>query len=276
MEAGTVLKIVTDSSSELTEREARLLGAELVPLTVVMGGRAYREGVDLSKREFYEALAAGEAPKTSQPAAEDFYRVFERTKGEETIVLPISSALSGTANAARLAKEEGGFENVLIYETACTTAMLRLLVEEAAKHREKSAKEVAAILDGLRPRIRLHAFVNTLEYLRRGGRIKRSVAFVGEMLGVKPTITIAADGTVALTGKPRGRRRALAELAERFRADGADERYPVRFLQTDPEDPARELMSELGRSGSELLRINCAVGAHIGPGAAGIVYVAKE
>lgn len=270
------MKIVTDSSAELSEAEARALGVEVVPLTVVMGGRAYREGVDLTKKEFYEKLAAGERPTTSQPSAEDFARIFEGAKGEEVLVLPISSALSGTANAARLAKEQGGFGNVFLYETSCTTAMLRLLAEEAAKHREKRAEEVAAILDELRPRIRLHAFVDTLEYLRRGGRIRRSTAFVGELLGIKPTITVTREGTVALTGKAHGSKRALKELAERFRADGADERYPVRFLQTDTDVPARELMEELRLPGSDLLRINCAVGAHIGPGAAGIVYVAKR
>lgn len=271
-----MLQIITDSSAEFSEEEAKALGVEVVPLTVVFGAEAFLEGVELQKNEFYRRLLDGEFPHTSQPSAEQFSEAFAKTHGEETLVLLISSALSGTTDTARLAKREGNFTKVHIYESLCTTAMLRLLVETAAKHRDKSAKEVIEILDELRPRLRLHACIDTLEYLRRGGRIKRSVAFVGELLGIKPLITVTAEGTVAMEGKARGQKRALKALAEAFHGDKLDENYPVYFLQSDSDAPPRELMRELGRENDRIFQICCAVGTHIGPNGAGIVYVVKN
>lgn len=270
-----MLKIITDSSAEISQEEARALGIEVVPLTVVFGAEAFLDGVELTKEDFYKRLLSGEFPHTSQPSQEQFFEAFTRTGGEETLVLLISSALSGTTNAARLAKEEGGFTRVHIYETLCTTAMLRILVEAAVQNREKSADEVVAILDELRPRIRLCACVDTLEYLRKGGRIKRSVAFVGDLLGIKPIVGVSREGTVVMTGRAHGQKKALQALANEYLSARTDPAYPVYFLRTEPETPACELMKAVGREG-RVFRICCAVGAHIGPNAAGIVFVAAQ
>ena len=270
-----MLRIITDSSSEISQEEAQKLGVEVVPLTVVFGGTAYLDGVDLTKKEFYEKLLAGEFPHTSQPSEAQFSEAFARTEGEETLVLLISSGLSGTENAARLAKEEGGFTRVHIYNTLCTTAMLRILVETAVKYRNRSAKEVIAILDELRPRIRLYACLNTLEYLKKGGRLKKSAAFVGGLLGVKPIVTIGGTGTVELSGMAHGQKKALFAVAQKFLREETDPDYPVYFLQTDNSAPPQEIMKAVGREGN-VFPICCAVGAHIGPSAAGIVYVSKK
>lgn len=269
-----MLEIITDSSAELSAEEARALGVRVVPLTVIFGGDAYLEGEELSKEEFYKRLPQG--PRTSQPSAEQFAALFAQTEGRETLVLPIASALSGTQNAARLAKEQGGFSNVTIYESNCTTAMLRILVEEAVRHRDKSAAEVVALLDKLRPRIRLAACLDTLEYLERGGRIKKSTAFVGTLFGIKPIVGIFPDGTVGMTGRAHGQKKALQTIAARFLEETADPAYPVYFLQTDSPVPALTLQQLTGQEGAPVLRICCAVGSHIGPNAAGIVYVVRE
>ncbi len=271
-----MLRIVTDSSSEITGEEAKALDVQVVPLTVVFGNTAYLDGVELSKKEFYEKLQTGEFPHTSQPSVEQFSEVFAKTAGEETLVLLISSRLSGAVNAARLAKEGGNFSRVHIYDSLCTTVMLRLLVETAVKHRSKSAEEVIAILDALRPRIRLYACLGTLEYLRKGGRLKKSAAALGELLGIKPIVTVGAEGTVDLIGKAHGQKKALYAVAQKFLREEADPAYPVCFLQTDSDLPPREIMKAVGRENCRIFPINCAVGAHIGPNAAGIVYVAKE
>lgn len=270
-----MLHIITDSSAELSEEEATALSVEVIPLTIVFDKQAYLEGAELSKDEFYQRLISGEFPRTSQPSLTQFAEAFARTKGEETLVLLISSALSGTTNAARLAKEDGNFTQVHIYETLCTTAMLRFLVEAAAANREKSAEEVIAILNDLRPRLRLYACLDTLEYLQKGGRIKKSVAFVGNLLGIKPIIELTSEGTVGMTGKARGQKKALLEISEQFRKEPLDPGYPVYYLQTDKDFPPRTLMELTGHEG-KILRICCAVGTHIGPNAAGIVYVVKN
>ncbi len=270
-----MLRIITDSSAEFDENEAEALGIRIVPLTVIFGSEAYREGVDLKKDVFYQRLIAGEMPHTSLPSTEEFQAAFAEST-EPTIVILIASELSGTVNSARLAVQEGGFSNVLVYDSRCTTCMLRLLVEEACRHREKSPQEVAAILDELRPRLRLLAYLDTLEYLYKGGRIKKSVAIVGEVLGIKPLVTIAESGAVVMAGKAHGRKKALKVLVDTLNAAKVDPDYPVYYLQTNAEEYARSVMAQTGREDAALCRINCAVGAHIGPDAAGFVYVEKK
>ena len=271
-----MLRIITDSSAEFSKEEAQRLGIEIIPLTVVFDGRAYLEGVEISKAEFYRRLLSGEYPQTSQPSVTQFSEAFARTNGEETLVILISSALSGTVNTAKLAKEDGNFTQVHIYDSLCTTAMMRLLVEEAYKNREKSVEEVVAILNDLRKRMRLYACIDTLEYLHKGGRIKRGAAIRGGLLGVRPIITISEEGTVVMAGRERGRKRALNAVAERFFAEKCDPNYPAVFLQSDKDAQPRELMKLTGCEDARIFQICCAVGTHIGPDGAGIVYVVKD
>lgn len=270
-----MLQIITDSSSEIDPQEAKALGIQIVPLTVIFGETAYAEGVDMPKDEFYNRLPQ-EFPHTSMPSTEDFTEAYVKTGGEETLVILISSALSGTVNTARLAARDGGFSKVHVYDSLCTTAMLRILVETAAANREKTAEEVIAILDELRPRIRLDACLDTLDYLYKGGRVKKSVAVIGGLLGIKPLIEIKTDGTVGMAGKAHGQRRALKALADGYKQKKIDPDYPVYFLQTDTDVPVRSVMEEVGLPNSRIFRICCSVGTHIGPNAAGLVYVVKE
>ncbi len=270
-----MLQIITDSSAEFTEEEAKELGIQIVPLTVVFGNTAYREGIDMPKDEFYEKLKE-DFPHTSMPSTDDFTQAYIKTGGEETLVILISSALSGTVNTARLAARDGGFSKVHVYDSLCVTAMLRILVETACKNRDKSAEEVIAILDELRPRIRLDACLDTLDYLYKGGRVKKTVAIIGGLLGIKPLIEIRKDGTVGMSGKAHGQKRALKSLAERYGSAKVDSEYPVYFLQTDTDVPTRSVMDMLGLSENRIFRICCSVGSHIGPNAAGLVYVVKE
>lgn len=271
-----MLKIITDSSAEFTKQEAEALGIGIVPLTIVFNGEAYLEGENLSKDEFYARLVNGEFPHSSQPSETQFSEAFAETKGEETLAILISSRLSGTVNTAELAKRDGNFTKVHIYDSLCTTAMMRILVETAIRNRDKSAEEVIAILDELRPRIRLYACLDTLEYLYKGGRIKKSIAVVGGLLGIKPLIRIPPEGVVEMAGKARGQKRALRALAEYYRAAKTDPDYPVYFLQSDSEEPPREVMKETGLESANLFPITCAVGSHIGPNAAGIVFVEEK
>ncbi len=271
-----MLNIITDSSAEISEEEARALGIKIIPLTVIFGGNAYLEGVELAKDEFYTRLVGGEYPHTSLPSVEQFTEAFIGTDGQPTLVILIASALSGTVNAAELAKREGGFTNVHIYDSKCTTAMLRIMVETACKNREKPLQEVVAILDELRPRIRIFACLDTLDYLYKGGRIKKSIAIVGGLLGIKPLITFTPEGAVVMHGKAHGQKKALKALAEIYAKHSLDSDYPVYFLQTDTDAPALEVMRATGNEGAEKFRICCAVGTHIGPNAAGMVFVVKK
>ena len=271
-----MLRIITESSAEITEEEAKELGIRIVPLTVVFGNEAFLEERELKKDEFYRRLVGGEFPHSSLPSAQQFIDEFVQTEGEETLVILLSSALSGTVEAARLAVREGGFTNVHVYDSHATTAMLRIMVETACRNRDKTADEVTELLDALRPRLRIHACLDTLEYLYKGGRIKKSIAIVGGLLGIKPLITFTEQGAVVMDGRAHGQKKALRALADTMKKDAIDENFPVYFLQTDTDVPPREVMRQAGREGERIFRINCAVGAHIGPNAAGVVYVVKE
>ncbi len=269
------MQIITDSSAEISETEAEQLGVKVIPLTIIFGDTAYAEGSEIAKDEFYRRLKGGEFPHTSLPSAEVFKEFYAACNGEETLVLPISSALSGTYQTACIAAKEGGFGNVHVFDTLCTTAMLRLLVEEAVKYRALPVSDVIERLKELRPKMRLYACPNTLEYLYKGGRIKRSIAIVGGLLGIKPVLTVNTSlGTVELCGKAHGKK-ALAVLAEHYKKDDVDTSYPVWFLQTDTDESARQLMRDTDNENAHILQICCAVGSHIGPRATGIVYVVK-
>ena len=270
-----MLRIITDSSAEITQEEAAELGIRIVPLSVVFGGESFREGVDLPKDEFYNRLVAGEFPHSSMPSTEDFSEAFSEST-EETLVILISSALSGTVNTARLAARDGEFTNVHVYDSHATTCLLRIMVETAYRNREKSAEEVMEVLDRLRPRLHIHAYLDTLEFLYKGGRIKKGVAIVGGLLGIKPLITFTQEGAVVMDGREHGRKKAIRALVKTLNSAKVDPEYPVYFMQTNTDEFTRAVMKETGREGDRIFRICCAVGTHIGPNAAGYVYVEKE
>lgn len=268
------MRIITDSSAEFTVREAAVLGIHIVPLSIVFGDTVYAEDSEISREEFYERLA-NEYPHTAAPATEQFTRAFIETGGEETLVILISSALSGTVNAAKKAVEEGGFSRVHVYDSLSATAMLRIMVETACKHRDKTVDEVIAILDALRPKIRLSAYLDTLDCYAKGKRAKKSLAGFRRTFGLKSFIEIKADGSASLSGTARGHMRARKKIAKKFRESDVDESYPVYFLETDNADPTHKLMEELGQESGRILRVCCSVGAYIGANAAGMVYVVK-
>lgn len=268
------MKIITDSSAEFTVWEAAELGIQIVPLSVVFGDTVYAEGVDISKDEFYTRLQE-EYPHTAPPKAEQFTEAFIQTGGEETLVILISSALSGAVNAAKTAVQEGGFSRVHVYDSLCASAMLRILVETACKNREKSVGEVIEILNALRPKIRLGAYLDTLDCYYKGGRVKKSTASFRRIFGLKTFLEIKADGTASIAGTARSGAQARGRIAKTFRASEIDESYPVYFLSTSSADPTHKLMEELGEESGRILRIGCSVGAYLGENAAGMVYVVK-
>ena len=176
-----MLRIVTDSSAEISQEEAKRLGIEVLPLTICFGDKTYRDGIDITPQQFYERLVSSdEFPRTSQLSFDELSSLFAdaKSKGEEVLVLPISSALSGSYEWAVRAAQESSYDKIHVYDGKCTTYMLEILVREAVRLRDKPASEVIAALDELRPRIALLAALDTLEYLKRGGRINKPIASI--------------------------------------------------------------------------------------------------
>ena len=208
-----MVKILTDSSCDLSPARCEELGVEMLPITVNFGSESYRANLDISTDEFYEKLAAAsELPKTAQitPAFfEDKFKEY-RESGDEVVCLFISSMMSGTLQSARLAKNLVGADRIYLPDTLNVTFALGLLVEEAVKMRDRglSAADIANEVEKLVPRVRLWALIDDLKYLKMGGRLSATSALVASILGICPIITLE-NGLVEVVGKARGRRAAF-------------------------------------------------------------------
>lgn len=276
-----MIRIMTDSSANISQEEAKKLGIDVIPMTVMFGGEQFRDGVDIDETRFYQKLVSSrEFPHTSQLTEGVLEEYFGKAskEGDGVLFLPLASSLSGTCALAQKVAER--FPKVTVHNCGATTAILRILVEEAVKNADKPVGEVVAMLDDLRPRIKLYAALDTLEYLQKGGRLARSSALIGEFLKVKPIITLGAQGEVGLLAKTFGMHLALRNLAGRVDAARIDGDKPLYFLYT-MDDGNCNAMAERLRLSENLLKnaqkINICpvIGSHIGPKAAGIVFVEK-
>ena len=278
-----MVKIITDSTSDITREQAKAMNIEIVPLRVLFGEKVYMDGVDLSSEEFYELLDKAKVmPTTSQPSPEDFLPFFNTAaeNGDSVVVILISSKLSGTLQSALIAKEITGYNDIHIIDSNSTIVGLRLLVEQAVQMRDNgmSADEIATNIMDMSQRVVLYALVDTLEYLYKGGRLSRAAKIAGTLLGFKPIITLK-DGELSLLGKARGTKSALTTLLEYLdNSPAAQPGVPFYFGYTAiPEkcNMLRELATEKYKiESSRVCPVGSTVGTHVGPGACIIVYLA--
>lgn len=274
-----MIRIVTDSSSEISQEEAAKLNIEVLPLTIIFGTDQYRDGVDITSDEFYQRLVTStEFPHTAQLGYDELMTLYNdaKEKGDDVLIMPISSALSGSYDWAVRVANECGYDRIFVYDGKCTTYMLEFLVKEAVRLRDRSVEEVIAALDELRSRISLYAALDTLEYLKRGGRINKSAAAVGSMLKIKPVITVTDDGRVDVIHKCVGMNAALKYIAERYLADEIDKNYAVRTIYCMDTANCAKLRALVHIDDAPFENICPVIGTHVGPKAAGIVYVRSK
>lgn len=259
-------------------------GYEFVPITVSMNGMDYLDGINLDKDTFYDILVHSEEfPKTSQPSPQAFLELFERIRDnrDELIYFALSSALSGTYQSAMIAKEMAGYDGIYLVDSLLATHGIKILADHAEQMRAAgaSAEEIVKSCEELKERIRIVAAVDTLEYLYRGGRLSRGAAAVGKFAGVKPTITVSPEGTVAVIGKNLGRGKAMQHILKIVSGVKRDERFPMNTLFSCGEENCAELEKKLREAGYDLdsrLQIGPTIGAHVGPGAYGVLFVARD
>ena len=278
------VRIITDSTSDISAAQAKDLGVTVIPLKVIFGDQEYKEGVDISIEGFYDELVKAEKlPTTSQPSPDDFLAGFlEAKEAKDTIiVLLIAGKLSGTVQSAMIAKDLAEYEDIHIIDSQTTITGLRFLVEYAVKlsHEGKSVTEIAAILEEIKDRIVLLAMVDTLEYLYKGGRLSRSSAILGSLLKFKPIIQVK-DGVIHVVGKERGTNKGITKVLELMNEYGdIDSNYPVYFGYTAEDSKTKQLMTEIENKYSlketSLHPVGCVVGTHAGPGACVISYISK-
>ena len=272
--------ILTDSTCDMEKSYLEKIGVEAVPLKVIFGDESYLDGVDLTKKEFFEKLASSSVnPTTSQPSPEDFLAVFNRRKqaGEEVVYIGISSVLSGTVQSAKIAKEMCGYDNIYIVDSLSTTAGLDLLVRVACDMRDNgiSAEKIAQEITNLVPKLRLYAYVDTLKYLVRGGRVSKTAGAIGGALGIKPLIAIA-DGAVLSIGTARGQKNAFEKLTDIVKSANIDSTKPMMLTYTADEENMYMLEMYMNQNGLKhnwlYGEVGSVIGTHVGPGAAAVAY----
>ncbi len=275
------IRIITDSTCDIDLKDQEMLGIDIVSLSVIFGDDKYTDGVDLKKEQFYEMLSRAETlPTTSQVNPDGFEDMFRNyiDAGDDIIGIFISSKLSGTYQSAVIVQEMLKKDNIYIIDSKTTTFGLALLVYEAIKQRDKGvpAKDIYESLIKLRDEINFFAVVDTLKYLKMGGRLSSSAAILGGMLHIKPLVSIV-DGEVKSTGKERGHTAAFANILEKLKEQPPDNSYPIVFGHSNAPDLLKDFIASMGTAVDikpyYVCEIGCVIGTHAGPGCTGIAYI---
>lgn len=278
-----MIRILVDSSSDYTMEEITENGFHFVPLMVSLGGKYYKDVMELKPDAFYELLInTGEFPKTSQPSPQDFADIFEdvKAKGDEIICILLSSALSGTCQSAHLAKDMIDYDGIHIIDSLGATAMIRFMGNYATKliNAGKTASEIVTELEAMKGKIKVVAGLDTLEYLCKGGRLSRASATIGELANLKPIITVTEEGKVSVIGKCLGKNKALNFILKYLEDNERNTDFPLYTLYsygTENTEKLEERLVKEGYSYDGRVQLGSTIGAHIGPGAFAILYVAK-
>lgn len=277
------VRIITDSGSDILP--GTMEGLTVLPLTIAFGNDVYHDGVDLSHEHFFELLSTSdEFPTTGQVPPFRFSQAFEQVMGEgdEAVVVTISSGVSGTwQSACSAAADWGG--RVHVVDSRHVSVGERLLVEVALKMAGEgaSAPQIVDELERRKRAVRFVALLNTLEYLRRGGRISNVSAALGTILAIKPVVGVD-EGKVVVMDKPRGIRNARKIVARLVRDDGIDFGQPRCIGYTgDSPKPVQEFLDaypELWQGKGELpvCSVGGTIGTHAGPGGFLLAYFAPE
>ncbi|MDF2891325.1 MAG: degV family protein [Clostridia bacterium] len=270
------VKIVTDSTAYITKEYLNTNDIASVPLSVIFQGTVTNEGFPGEFDSFYEKLKASEDfPTTSQPSIQAFYNVFKPAldNGQEVIAIVISSKLSGTYNSAMAAVQMCETDRVTVIDSEAAGPNLKFLVEQANQLSldGKSRDEIVDLINKEKKNMRINLTVGTLEYLKRGGRLGSTQAFIGTLLSIKPIIALI-DGKLEPIDKVRGKSKAIEAMISNIpqevkrisiaQIQNLEEAEEVKNILQDKFPNAEVTLSELGP----------VVGSHLGPKALGICY----
>jgi len=274
--------IVLDSTADFPEAATRFPSWRIVPLYVRFGDESFRDYEELGPDAFYERLRTAPAtPTTSQPTPGDFLAAYEELAGFDRILsLHIASKLSGTAQSARTAAEQVGGDRIRVHDSQTASAAIAMLALAIQRRLERgtSDEEVDELVRTYARDAALLFTVDTLEYLRRGGRIGRAAAFAGNLLHVRPILSIE-DGEVLPIKRVRGNQKAFAEFRGTFldttSADDAGLRVGIAHAAAPERMHALLTMVEHERPNAAVdvtTTLGAVVGAHAGPGTIGFFW----
>ncbi len=275
------VKIITDSTCDLTPDLVKELGIINLPTYLLFGTKSYRDGVDITTDEFYQKLLHEPIyPTTSQPTPQDFLNAYNTDpNGDGFICINISAKLSGTLNSAEQAKKIfNGKAPIEIIDSQTVSLGLGILVVTAARMAKagKSIAEIAASIRAMVPQGRLLILFDTLEYLAKGGRIGKVKSLMGSILNVKPIVAVK-DGELVPSGQVRNRGKGKDKLVE-F-ANSFSNVAEMGILYSTTPDEANELANRVTvfpRKNIYVNRVGPVLATHAGPGVLGIAVLLKS
>ena len=279
------VRIIIDSSADFEADIAAERDLVVIPMKTIFGDEEFAEGVDITREQFYEKLVeTDEFPRTSQVTPFEFACELEGLQdGDEALIITLSGKLSGTAESARSAAAQCP-RPVYVVDSESVTIGERILVERALDLRDAglNAATIAEQIEREKRDIKVIATLDTLEYLKRGGRISAAAALAGGLLSIKPVVGVV-DGEVAVLGKARGSKQGNNMLREMIAETGIDFSRPVHLGYTGLSD---KLLRKYVADSRDLFEdsiekldasiIGSTIGTHVGPGAIAVAYFAPE
>jgi DegV family protein with EDD domain len=273
--------IVTDSTAYLADDYAKEHDIKVVPLKVIMDDVSYREGVDISNKEFYKRMTETDSfPTTSQPSAGEFLEAYKEMaeRYDALISIHISAGISGTYESARTAAAEMGDYTIEVIDSRYTAIHLMMFIDEMLKGRDQGMglEELKSLTEKHISQSQLMFLVDTLEYLHRGGRIGGAQAFMGSMLKIKPILYI--DGTIDALEKVRGSGKAIERLVELLVEKAGNSKIRMGAVNVQATDRMNEAVDRVRTNlGDRIVSISTSevgpvVGCHVGPGTIGVGF----
>jgi len=278
------MKIVTDSTSDIPKELLEEYDIEVVPLTVRLGDRTFRDSVDLTPAEFYSMLGeTDDFPTTSQPSVDEFLTTYKKLGSDEKIIsIHISTELSATCQSASVALQQLPDWDVTIIDSRLVSLGAGLMALEAAKAAKAGAEpeDVINLVENLKSRIKVYFSVESLDYLQKGGRIGRAQAFLGTMLKIKPLLAIE-DGMVVPVEKIRGSNKLIRRITELVKNDaGEDKIVKAAFVCGQQEEQMTKLIQQVSDSVQLeqifTANIGTVITSHAGPTTFGMAYFCED
>lgn len=280
-----MVKILVDTSSDITEEVARELDIELITIPVTIDGKEFSQVNKEDFARFYQEMDhASVLPFTSRPVFGDILSRFQKVAEgqDELIFLTISSGLSGTYESALQAKEMVACDRIHVFDTKSATCGIYCMVQMVNSLRKegKNAEQIMRALPEIRDRVSAFISVDNLSNLRKGGRIPASLALLGNLLRIKPLLQFTEDGKLESTHKDRGRKSSIQSQLDLVCQEELDDCFPIYLLYTsnrEPADFAKKMLEErLGAVSTEAFQIGAVLGTHLGNNCFGCCIVKKK
>jgi len=274
-----MVKIVTDSTADIPPELAGDI--TVVPCFVQFGETSYLDGVDITREQFYARLTSDAVlPKTAAPSAGIFEETYRRVAadGDEVISLHVASTLSGMFNSARLGAEAAPEAHVTVYDSETVTMSLGWMCMAAARAawQHQSVAQIIALLNDMKTRAHVFAALDTLDFLRRSGRVSWASAMMGQLLNVKPIVGVYR-GVVSLLERVRTRARSVQRLEELVTGLGKLDYLAV--LHTTAQEAAQQLARDLAHLAPPpipVIEVTPVIGTHVGPNGLGLAAIAQR